>query len=194
MSHRDAVAKMFKENRHVIFTGNGYSAEWPEEAKKRGLPNLYNTPLAAARFNSPENKKLFADMGIFTPEECDARAEVMFENYNTTLGIEVLTMIDMMETGILPACAKDMAKYAAMPKLAGERESVYSGIKAETDKLRALMEKKPHELKAEATYLCDTVKPQMAALRALVDKAEGLMERSLYPYPTYEELVYSHHA
>merc|ERR1711972_7236 len=51
-SHRDAVAKLFKENRHVIFTGNGYSAEWPVEAAKRGLSNLNNTPLAIATFNS----------------------------------------------------------------------------------------------------------------------------------------------
>mmetsp|Transcript_83682 Transcript_83682/g.234439 ORF Transcript_83682/g.234439 Transcript_83682/m.234439 type:complete len:700 (-) Transcript_83682:354-2453(-) len=194
MSHRDAVAELFKQNRHVIFTGNGYSAEWPAEAAKRGLPNLYNTPLAAAKFNSPENKKLFQDMGIFTPEECDARADVMFENYNTTLCIEAQTLVDMMETGILPACAKDMAKYAAMPKLAGDREAVYTSIKTETDKLKALMEKKPHELREEASYLCDTVKPQMAAVRTLVDKAEGLMEKSIYPYPTYEELIYTHHA
>merc|ERR1719229_1438531 len=111
MSHRDAVAKLFKESRHVIFTGNGYSAEWPVEAKKRGLPNLHNTPLAVATFNSAKAKKLFADMHIFSAEECDARAEVMFENYITTLNVEVETLVGMVETGILPACAKDMAKY-----------------------------------------------------------------------------------
>merc|ERR1712039_221607 len=194
MSHRDAVAKLFKDNRHVIFTGNGYSAEWPVEAAKRGLPNLNTTPLAVATMNSDKAKKLFADMGIFSGEECDAKAEVMFENYNTTLSVEVSTLIDMIETGILPACAKDMAKFSAMPKLAGEREATYTGIKTETDKLKALIEKKPHDLKAEATFLCDTVKPQMLAVRALVDKAEGLLETGLYPYPTYEELIYSHHS
>merc|ERR1712050_787638 len=115
---------------------------------------------------SDKAKKLFADMGIFSAEECDAKAEVMFENYNSTLSVEVSTLIDMIETGILPACAKDMAKFAAMPKLAGEREATYTGIKAETDKLKALFEKKPHDLKAEATFLCDTVKPQMQAIRS----------------------------
>jgi len=194
MSHRDAVAKLFKENRHVIFTGNGYSAEWPKEAKKRGLPNLNTTPLAVATFNSPEAKKLFKEMGVFTAEECDAKTEVMFENYNTTLSVEVGTLIDMIETGILPACAKDMDKYKAMPKLAGDREAVYTRIKSETDKLRELFDKKPHDLRAEATYLCDVIKPQMHAIRELVDKAEGLLEKGLYPYPTYEELIYSHHS
>jgi len=194
MSHRDAVAKMFKENRHVIFTGNGYSSEWPVEAQKRGLPNLHNTPLALATFTSEKAKKLFTDMGILTPEECDAKQEVMYENYCTTLNVEVATLIDMMETAMLPACAQDMAKFTAMPKLAGERQSTYEGIKQETDKLKELFEKKPHDLKKEAEYLCETVKPQMGKVRELVDKAEGLMTRSLYPFPTYEEMVYSHHS
>eukprot|EP00928_Gymnodinium_smaydae_P012993 TRINITY_DN1474_c0_g1_i13.p1 TRINITY_DN1474_c0_g1~~TRINITY_DN1474_c0_g1_i13.p1 ORF type:complete len:669 (+),score=173.15 TRINITY_DN1474_c0_g1_i13:62-2008(+) len=194
MSCRDAVAKMFKDNRNVIFTGNGYSSEWPEEAKKRGLPNLHNTPLAVATFNSDKAKKLFADMGIFSAEECDAKAEVMLENYCTTLSVEVSTLVQMLDTGILPACAKDLAKYAASPKLAGEREEVYSNIKAESEKLRVAIEKKPHDLLDEAKYLNDVIKPQMAAVRKLVDKAEGLLEKGLYPYPSYEELLYSHHA
>jgi len=194
MSHRDAVAKMFKENRHIIFTGNGYSAEWPVEAAKRGLSNLKTTPLAVATFNSDKAKKLFSEMGIFSAEEVDARAEVMFENYNTTLGIEVQTLLNMVATGILPACAKDMAKYVTMPALGGERLATYTGIKTEADKLQQVFAKKPHDLQAEATYLCDVIKPQMLAVRALVDKAEGLLEAGLYPYPTYETLIYSHHS
>merc|ERR550514_967292 len=81
MSHRDAVAQMYKDNKSVIFTGNGYSAEWPVEAAKRGLPNLNTTPMATAVFNSDKAKKVFKDMGVFTDEECDARQEVMYENY-----------------------------------------------------------------------------------------------------------------
>mmetsp|Transcript_51390 Transcript_51390/g.112114 ORF Transcript_51390/g.112114 Transcript_51390/m.112114 type:complete len:695 (-) Transcript_51390:484-2568(-) len=194
MSHRDAVAKIFKENREIVFTGNGYSAEWPVEAKKRGLPNDNTTPLACAKFNSPEAKKVFEDMKIFSAEEVDARAEVMFENYVTTLDIEISTLISMIETGILPACAKDMAKYAAMKDLAGEREATYKAIKVETDKLKAIAAKRPSDLHKDATYINDTVKPQMLAVRAAVDKAEGLIEAGLYPYPTYEAMLYSHHS
>merc|ERR1719183_1131001 len=127
-SHRDAVAQMYKENRSVIFTGNGYSAEWPVEAAKRGLPNLNNTPLAIATFNSKKAKEVFNAMGVFADDECDARQEVMYENYNTVLSIEVDTLIKMVETGILPACAQDMASYAAMPSLAGDRSTIYESI------------------------------------------------------------------
>jgi len=164
------------------------------EAKKRGLPNDNTTPLACAKFNSPEAKKVFADMKIFSAEEVDARAEVMFENYVTTLDIEISTLISMIETGILPACAKDMAKYTAMKELAGDREATYKAIKVETDKLKAIAAKRPSDLHKDATYINDTVKPQMLAVRAAVDKAEGLIEAGLYPYPTYEAMLYSHHS
>jgi len=193
-SHRDAVAELFKENRNVIFTGNGYSAGWPIEATKRGLPNLNTTPLAIATFNSDKAKKVFKDMGVFSEEECDARQEVMYENYNVVLSIEVDTLIQMVETGILPACAEDMAAYTAMPSLTGDRKSVYEGIAEEITKLKELAKAKPHDLSKEAEYLCNILKPQMAKVREMVDKAEGLLKKGLYPYPTYEELIYSHHS
>merc|ERR550532_264530 len=193
-SHRDAVADTFKECRNVIFTGNGYSAEWPEEAKKRGLPNLVTTPMAVATFNNAESKKVFSEMGVFSDQECDARQEVMYENYATTLTVEVTTLVQMVETGILPACAQDLALYSSMPGLKGDRETVYGGIKTEIDKLGELMAAKPHDLPEECTYLADTIKPQMVAIRGLVDKAEGLLQKSLYPYPTYETMIYSHHS
>jgi len=193
-THRDAVAQLFKESRHVIFTGNGYSPEWPVEAQKRGLPNLHTTPLAIATFNTPKAKALFSEMGVLSAEECDARAEVMFENYNTALTTEANTLVEMIETGIIPACAQDIAIYSDMPALAGDRKKVYGTIKESTDKLKDLMGKVPHDLRAEASYLCDTIKPQMEEIRSWVDKAEGLMQRGLYPFPSYETLIYTHHS
>ncbi|CAK9028282.1 Type-3 glutamine synthetase (Type-3 glutamate--ammonia ligase) (Type-3 GS) [Durusdinium trenchii] len=194
MSHRDAVAQVFKENKHVIFTGNGYSAEWPVEASKRGLPNLNTTPKAIATWNSEKNKKLLESLKIYTAEETEARQEVMYENYISSMSCEVETMVQMTETGILPACAKDLEKYKGFEKLAGNRKAVYEGIVEQLEKLKASFAKKPHtSLPDEATYLCDTVKPQMVALRSAVDKAESLLESGLYPYPTYEAMIYSHH-
>merc|ERR1719235_154799 len=192
-SHRDAVAQTFKESRHVIFTGNGYSAEWPIEAAKRGLPNLNTTPKAVATWSSDKNKELFKRMGVFTAEETEARSEVMLEAYVTTLTVEAQTLVLMLESGIIPACVKDLAKYKDFPDMDGGRKQLYGGILAETGKLKDLLAKKPEGLEAEATFLCDTVKPQMDQVRALVDQAEGLMEAGLYPYPSYEALLYSHH-
>mmetsp|Transcript_34006 Transcript_34006/g.76321 ORF Transcript_34006/g.76321 Transcript_34006/m.76321 type:complete len:728 (+) Transcript_34006:59-2242(+) len=194
MSHRDAVAKVFKENKHVIFTGNGYSAEWPVEAGKRGLPNLNTTPKAIATWSSEKNTQLLETLKIYTKEETEARQEVMYENYISCMCCEVETMINMVETGYLPACAKDLEKYKGFDKLAGNRKAVYDAIVDDLEKLKSVIAAKPHtSLAAEATYLCDTVKPQMVALRGKVDKAESVMEASLYPYPTYEAMIYSHH-
>jgi len=194
MSHRDAVAKIYTENKHVIFTGNGYSAEWPVEASKRGLPNLNTTPKAIATWSSEKNTKLLETLKIYTKEETEARQEVMYENYISCMCCEVETMIQMVETGFLPACAKDLEKFKGFDKLAGSRKAVYDSIVDESEKLKSLIAAKPHSsLAEEATYLCDTVKPQMVALRAKVDKAESMMESSLYPYPTYEAMIYSHH-
>merc|ERR1719324_1372785 len=139
MKHRDAVAKMFTDNKHVIFTGNGYSAEWPIEAQKRGLPNLNDTPKAIAAWNSNKNRAAFEKMGIYTPEETEARAEVMYEAYVTTLTVEAETMVSMVETGIIPACAKDLAKYKEAPKLAEDRSAVYESIIAEKAKLKKML-------------------------------------------------------
>jgi len=101
----------------------------------------------------------------------------------------------MVETGILPACAQDMAVYASMPSLAGDRSKTYEAIMAETKKLKDCSAAKPHDdLAKEAEYLCNKVKPQMAKLREVVDKAEGLLQKCLYPYPTYEDIIYSHHS
>jgi len=193
MSHRDAVAQMLARARPVIFTGNGYAQEWQVEAAKRGLPNLRTTVDAARAFNSAKNKAVFSALDVLSEDEADARVEVMLEAYNTALAIEANTLLNMVNTGILPACAKDLASYAAAPSLAGDRASCYESIKAETDKLAKQLESMPSGLAEEAQYLSDVIKPQMLVIRALADKAEGLMEKGLYPYPTYEELVYSHH-
>eukprot|EP00438_Fugacium_kawagutii_P015905 Skav211054 [mRNA] locus=scaffold5518:798:6705:+ [translate_table: standard] len=168
MSHRDAVAQawVFKENKHVIFTGNGYSAEWPIEANKRGLPNLNTTPKAIAT-------KLLESLKIYTEEETEAPK---LRNFSPK------------------SSEQDLEKYKGFDKLAGSRKTVYEGILDHLEKLKTSFASKPHSsLAEEATYLCDTVKPLMVNLRQAVDKAEGLMETGLYPYPTYEAMIYSHH-
>jgi glutamine synthetase len=192
MSLRDAVAQMYKENREIIFTGNGYSDEWPVEAAKRGLPNLKTAPEAARAFNSEKTKAVFQKFDIFEPEEVDARQELMYENYSICVSTEAETMIKMVESGIVPACAKDLSIYKDAPKLAGDRPKVYDSILAECKKLKDAMSKVPEGSEQEAFYYCETIKPQMEALRATVDKAEELMSEEVYPFPTYEHLLYSH--
>merc|ERR1711972_842204 len=194
MGHRDAVAAVLKESKSVIFTGNGYSAEWPLEATKRGLPNLKDTPMAISQWASNKNKKLLAELGIFSEEETEARKEVMYEAYITAISVEVQTLIEMMNCGIIPACVKDLAKYRGVEKMSSTRDTLYQSVVAETETLRNMYQNVPHEgLDEEASYYCYKLKPQMVKVRMLVDEAESLLENGLYPYPTYEELVFHHH-
>jgi glutamine synthetase len=191
---RDAVAEMYKANRNVIFTGNGYGADWPQEAEKRGLSNLNTTPKAIKEWATSKNMEVFKQLEIFQDDETKAREEVMYEAYNTTLSVECRTMIQMVETGILPACAKDLAAFGThATALAGTRATTYESIKKEADALKAMLDALPSDLAEEAEYLCDKVKPKMEGLRKLVDEAEGLMAAELYPYPTYEAMLYHHH-
>jgi len=192
-SLRDAVASTFKECREVIFTGNGYSAEWPTEAKKRGLPNLHTTPLAIDAFTEPKNQEALASMQVLSKDESSALAETMYENYISTLSIEVETMINMVHTGFTPAFARDLAVYKDVPELAGDRKKLYSQVQVEANKLKTTFEAMAGTLQEEAAYLCNTVKPQMDVLRKCVDDAEKFMEKTNYPYPTYDELLYAHH-
>jgi len=192
-SLRDAVAQTFAECRSVIFTGNGYSEEWPIEAERRGLPNLNTTPLAIEGFQRAKSKKVLTDMKVFGEDECEAFAETMYENYCSVLNIEAETMLSMINNAFVPAMAKDMATYMDQPAFAGERKTIYPSVLEESKKLKGLMASLPDDLAKQARYLCDTVKPQMAALRKQVDCAEELIESSLYPFPKYEQILYSHH-
>jgi len=163
------------------------------EAKKRGLPNLKTAPEAAKAFNSEKTKAVFKEMGIFEPEEVDARQELMYENYSICVSTEALTLIQMVDSGIVPACAKDLSIYKDAPKLAGDRPKVYERITEENKKLKAVLDKVPSDdSEKEAFYYCETVKPQMETLRSVIDKAEELMAADVYPFPTYEQLLYSH--
>jgi len=198
-----AVSTMFQQNRSVIFTGNGYSADWPPEAATRGLQNLNTTPLAAQAFATDKHKALFQDLCIMSAEEVDARQELMYEHYVNALSIEANTIVRMVESAIVPACAKDLKNfemkwwYVCFSPIFGqlrERASAYRKIDVELRKLKKLMTSIPKDLEKEAFFFCDVVKPQMEALRGAVDRAETLMSVELYPYPTYEDLLYSHHS
>lgn len=117
----------------------------------------------------------------------------MYENYGICVSTEAQTLVQMVESAIVPACAKDLSIYKDAPKMAGERPRVYESIMAENKKLKSVLEKVPSDdSEKEAFYYCETVKPQMETLRSAVDKAEALMAAELYPFPSYEQLLYSH--
>ena len=195
MSPRDATAAMLKEHWAVIFNGNGYSDEWPVEAAARGLPNLKNTVDAVETLTSEKNQQLFSSQKIFTSTELHARQEIQFEQYTNALTIEANCMLDMMETGIIPACAKDLHIYNGT-SLGTKRAALYGALEKQVDVLQELYDNVPVNDTAgeQARYCVDVLKPQMEEVRALSDTAERMVSADLWPYPKYSEILFHHHS
>jgi len=192
-SPRDAVAEVLDENWRAIFNGNGYSDEWPVEAAKRGLLNLRTTPEALATFASPKNQALFEKHGVFTAAETEARSETLHEQYIAQVSMEAGTMLEMMDTGIIPACAEDLKVYEGTT-MGGDRATLYNDMAKATEALRAKFDGVPEDLEEGANYVVSELIPAMNDVRELADTAEKKCNRDLWPFPTYGEVLYTHHS
>jgi len=194
-SPRDAVAQVYQENQQCIFNGNGYDPAWLVEAEKRGLPNLHNCVEAWRNFNSAKNVELFTKTGVFTEAEVHARQTVQLEEYANTILIEGQCAINMADTGFLPALAADLNNYGDSG-LCGPRKAVYKQVANTAAELRDVLDQFPDDASAieQADYCVDSVKTKTAELREIVDTAERLCDGNLWPYPKYEEILFSHHS
>ena len=202
------VKRTIRDHRRVIFNGNGYTAEWEEEAAKRGLPNKKNTPAALPALIEPKNIALMEDFGVLTKVEMESRYEVEMEHYSKIINIEALTMLEMARKQLLPAVNAYMSEVAntAASKLAvSESISVRSETKALTklsadadamsdavDTLQdAVDASKALPTEAEkAVAFHDNVLPAMDALRAAADDAETICGEDYWPLPSYSKMLY----
>ena len=202
------VKRTVRDHRRVIFNGNGYTAEWEEEAAKRGLPNKNNTPAALPALIEPKNIALMEDFGVLTKVEMESRYEVEMEHYSKIINIEALTMLEMARKQLLPAVNAYMSEVAntAASKLAvSESLSVRSETKALTrlsadadamsdavDELQAAVDaaKALSDESAKAVAFHDDVLPKMDALRAAADDAETICGEDYWPLPSYSKMLY----
>ena len=210
-----AVHELLKQtiidHKRVIFNGNGYTDEWLEEAKKRGLYNLVSTPDALPHFIDEKNEKLLASHHIFTDAELHSRYEIKMENYVKTLHIEANTLVEIIQKDLLPSITTYMEKLAQTASL---NKSVVPGISVSAEasllsrltELAETMTKDLETLKADtamAEYEVDkdllksaklyqsVVLTDMEKVRVSADAAEALIPDSILPYPTYGKLLFS---
>ena len=202
------VKRTIRDHRRVIFNGNGYTAEWEEEAARRGLPNKKNTPAALPALIDPKNIQLMEDFGVLTKVEMHSRYEVEMEHYSKIINIEALTMLEMARKQLLPAINAYMSEVAntAASKLAvSEAISVRSEIKTLTrlstdadamsdaiDALQAAVDtaEAMTDESAKAVSFHDDVLPKMDALRAAADDAETICGEDYWPLPSYSKMLY----
>ncbi|MBD5468287.1 MAG: glutamine synthetase type III [Lachnospiraceae bacterium] len=202
----DLIKEYMTKYQRIVFNGDGYSDEWVAEAEKRGLPNIKSMIEAASSLTTEKAVKLFEKFGIFTKTELESREEIIYETYAKTINIEALTMIDMAGKQIIPAVVsytKSLADTINAVKAAGCDASVQVDLLKETSALLGDMREALSDLKkaeADASAMTDvreqaffykeTVMNIMQQLRNPADKLEMIVDKSMWPFPTYGELMF----
>ncbi len=202
----DLIKKYLTRHQRIIFSGNGYAREWEREAERRGLPNIKSMVEASATLTTEKSIRLFEKFGIFSEAELKSREEILYETYCKTTNIEALTMINMVRKQYLPAVIKythRLADTVIAVKEAGADASVQTAVLSEvTEKLQetrealTVLEEKMTEVerikdqKERAFFFKDQVQGAMEALRAPVDALEMLVEKEVWPVPTYGDLIF----
>ena len=202
------VKRTIRDHRRVIFNGNGYSAEWEEEAARRGLPNKKNAPAALPALIEPKNIALMEEFGVLTKVEMESRYEVEMEHYSKIINIEALTMLEMARKQLLPAVNAYMSEVAntaasklavsekisvrsetkTLEKLSVDADTMSDTIDALQDAVDAAKALPTEALKADAFR--DNVIPLMNTLRAAADDAETLCGEDYWPLPSYSKMLY----
>ena len=202
----DLIKEYMTKHQRIVFNGNGYSDEWVKEAEKRGLPNIKSMIEAASTLTSDKAVALFEKFGIYTEAELKSREEIIYETYAKSINIEALTMIDMAGKQIIPAVVKYtkvLADSVNAVKAAGADAAVQTDLLKQVSKKLEAMQKALVKLekteakgsamtdaKEQAFYYKDTVMTVMAELRKPADELEMIVDKELWPLPTYGELMF----
>ena len=202
----DLIKKYLTEHQRIVFNGNGYSQEWVAEAERRGLPNIKSMVDAIPALITEKTVNLFGKFGVFTKAELESRVEIKYENYAKAINIEVRTMIDMASKQIIPAVikyTKSLADTILAVKEAGvdtpvqselltESSDLLSDTKVALSKLIEVTDQAAAmpEGRDQAVYYHDVVMSAMSALREPVDKLEMIVDKAMWPMPSYGDLLF----
>jgi glutamine synthetase len=208
---QQVVQATLKKHQRIIFSGNGYSAEWHQEAERRGLLNLRNTVDAIGHFASEKNLALFETFGVLTRREVESRSHIMYEAYTKAIAIEAQSALGLAQTAVLPAAFKFQESLAT--SLAGLRSFNVGAdwraqeklLKTVTDRVNALIgaietlqeaseraDSHHNGLKEHATIYRDQVIPAMQRVRECCDGLELIVDDGLWPLPKYREMLFIH--
>ncbi len=202
------IVEYTEKHKRIIFSGNGYSKEWQEEAKRRGLPNLPTMVDAIPALTTDAAIDMFEHFKVFTKAELEARAEIQYEIYAKAINIEARTMIDMATKQIIPAVVKYttvLAESVNQVRAAGKTYNVSvqekllektSALLVESyEALNHLAEvtaeiEKKEEGPERARYCLDVIMPAMTELRTPVDALEMIVDKEMWPMPSYGDLMF----
>ena len=204
--------KLIEQSQAIHFDGNGYSDEWKEEAKRRGLDCETSVPVIFDRYLDEKTVNMFKKVGVFSKVELEARNEVKWETYTKKVQIESRCFGDMALNHILPVATKyqnmlldNVYKIKSLfPQEKGEQIAARDLAMIETmaehmqfikDKVQEMVDarKKANRIESErekAIAYHDTVVPYLDSIRYHIDKLELMVDDEMWPLPKYRELLF----
>ena len=207
MAVHDMIKEYAIEHQRIVFNGNGYAPEWAEEAKRRGLPNLPSMVDAIPALTTDKAVKLFEEFHVFTKTELESRAEIQYEIYAKAVNIEAKTMIDVATKQIIPAviryttvladsvntvCAVGDIDISVQLELLKKCSALLKVTNSAMKNLSDVVSKVAAipEGRERAVYCKDVVCKAMEELRTPVDELEMLVDKSMWPMPSYGDLIF----
>ncbi|MBO9531731.1 MAG: glutamine synthetase III [Solirubrobacteraceae bacterium] len=187
------VRNVWEGDGEIVFSGDGYSEEWPIEAAKRGLANNKTTPDALPALVKDSTIELFETYNVLSKRELEARYEVFVEQYITLLNIEAEMAALMAKTAILPAALKHLAliKESGVTSLEAPILELIEQLNAAITKLDEKNAIHPAGDPIDhAVYMRDEVYAAYMEVREAADALEGVVADDLWPLPRYSEILF----
>lgn len=197
---------ILRQHQRILFSGDGYSEEWVEEARRRGLPNIPSFIESVSALTSPKTISLFTRNHIYTEKELLARSEIMSEQYVKITAIEAKVLIDMTKTEIIPLIVKEIRNLAETAANLSKPAAYFTRqldrlneILDRMDKMVTLLEEKDREIAGisdtheRGIHFYHEVSPLMEQLRQIIDEHETFCDKKQYSIPSYEDMLYHSH-
>ncbi len=190
--------ELIMEHERIIFNGNGYSEEWVVEAERRGLPHIRTSMEAFQVLGNESSIALMEKYAVLSRAELLARKEIQIENYEKTLDIEAKTALSMIQTIYMPAVARQLGELCNTISSMQQSGAKYgiAPLQERVDAIGKLYDKLPAQIAdlegAIDNFCAQTMRDSMDAARATIDELETLVEASLWPVPTYAEMLNIH--
>ncbi|HPI40565.1 MAG TPA: glutamine synthetase III [Pseudobdellovibrionaceae bacterium] len=202
----DLIRSFVKESKKVRFDGNGYSEEWKVEAQRRGLPVLNTTAEALEVFKDVKATAFLSAEKVLSTEEILSRYHISVERYIKTIDIEIDTLLELVQTYVLPAVEKQITAlgtthtYLNLSTLktkhterSSQLEKAYLAILNLQDELQMAVNKvrELHDEAEKMKKLAHEIQPLSFKLRESCDIAENLVADEFWPLPKYREMLFS---
>lgn len=208
----DELRKLVKETKAIHFEGNGYSEEWKQEAKRRGLDCETSVPVIYDNYLKPESVAMFESTNVMTRKELAARNEVKWVTYTKKIQIESRVLGDLAMNHIVPVATKYQTLlvenvYKVRTVLPADRaeaatkrnveliENISAHIAFIEERVAAMIEARKvanriADNRQRAVAYHDTVAPMFDEIRYHIDELELIVSDQEWTLPKYRELLF----